>query len=388
MSATKYLPLLFANLWRRRIRTVLTFASVATAFLLFGLLVALRHAIAGGVELAGADRLISTHKVSFILSLPRSYSTRVAAIDGVRAVTALSWFGGTYRDERTTIVAQVADADTLFAVYPELELPADQRRAWLQNTTGMIVGEALARAYHWQVGDMIPLHSNIYRKRDGSNVWDLRVDGIYRNGTGGDTNALFFHYQYFNEPRAFDRDRIGWLVLRVSDPAQSAAVARRVDALFANSETETKTASEHAFAQGFINQVGNIGAIIAIVVGAVFFTMLLVTANTMGQSIRERTPELAVMKTLGFTGGQILALVLSESLLITLVGGAVGMLLARAIGGVARQALQQYLPLLGIPPGGWLAAAAFAIGLGLLAGALPAWSAWRLRITDALRQGG
>ena len=252
----------------------------------------------------------------------------------------------------------------------------------------MIIGEALANAYHWKIGDVIPLHSNIYRKRDGSNVWDLRVDGIYRNSASGDTNALFFHYQYFNEPRAFDRDRIGWMVLRVNDPARAALVARTIDTLFANSSTETKTSSERAFAQGFINQVGNIGAIISIVVSAVFFTMLLVTANTMSQSIRERTAELAVMKTLGFRSGQILGLVLSESLLITLLGGGLGMLLARSVTAVAHRALQQYLPLFGIPSGAWLAALAVAVGLGLLAGALPAWAAWRLKITDALRQGG
>jgi len=252
----------------------------------------------------------------------------------------------------------------------------------------MIVGQALANANKWKLGDVIPLHSNIYRKQDGSNVWDLRIDGIYGNTASGDTNALFFHYQYFNESVSFGRDRAGWLVLRVKDPAQSPAVARRIDALFANSDAETKTSSERAFAQSFINQVGNIGAIIAIVVGAVFFTMLLVTANTMGQSIRERTPELAVMKTLGFRSGQIMALVLAESLLLTLLGSVVGMLLARALAAFFHQVLQQYLPLLGIPPGALLAALAIASGLGLLAGALPAWNAWRLRITDALRQGG
>ena len=388
MSALKFMPLLFANLWRRPVRTLLTFASVTTAFLLFGMLVALRYAISGGVELSGADRLMTMHKVSFIISLPRSYVARVASMEGVRAVTALSWFGGYYPDERSNIVAQVADADTLFSVYPELELPAGQRQAWLQDATGMIVGEALAKANKWKLGDVIPLHSNIFRKRDGSNTWDLRIDGIFRNSTGGDTNSLFFHYSYFNEPRAFERDRIGWLILRVNNPAQVTTVARRIDAAFANSETETKTSTERAFAQGFINQVGNIGAIIAVVVAAVFFTMLLVTANTMGQSIRERTPELAVMKTLGFGGRQIMALVLSESLLITLIGGALGMMLARGFAAVVRRGMQQYLPLLGIPPGAWLAALGFAVLLGLLAGALPAWNAWRLRITDALRRGG
>lgn len=388
MSVLKYLPLLRANLWRRRIRTLLTFASVATAFLLFGLLMAMRHAITGGVELTGADRLITMHKMSFVLPLPRSYLQRVADVEGVRAVSAQNWFGGYYRDESATIVAQVVDADSLFAVYPELSLPAAQRAAWLADGGGMIVGQALADANQWKLGDVIPLHSNIYRQKDGSNVWDLRIDGIYSNTASGDTNALFFHYQYFNETRSFGRDTIGWLVLRVKDAAQSPAVARRIDALFANSESETKTSTERAFAQSFINQVGNISAIITVVVSAVLFTMLLVTANTMGQSIRERTPELAVMKTLGFTSGQVLALVLCESLLLTLAGSVVGMLLARGFATVAHRALQQYLPLLGVPPAAWWGALALAAVLGLLAGALPALSAWRLRITDALRQGG
>jgi len=388
VNVLRFLPLLLGNLQRHRIRTLLTLASVATAFLLFGLLQALNHALTGGVELTGADRLITTHKVSIIQMLPRSYLARAATMPGVRAATGLSWFGGTYRGERNTIVAQVADAETLFAVFPELQLPPAQRQAWLQDTTGAIVGEALARANDWKVGDVIPLRSSIFRKRDGSDTWELKVSGIFRNAEGGDTNALYFHYQYFNEPRDFGRDQVGWLVLRVADPGRTADVARRVDALFANSSTETKTSTEKAFAQGWINQAGNIGAIIRAVVSAVFFTMLLVTANAMAQSIRERTPELAVMKTLGFTSGQVLGLVLAESLLITTIGATIGMLLARTLAAGVRRAMQQYLPLMEIPPGAYLAALALTILLGLVAGALPAWSAWRLRISDALRQGG
>jgi len=388
MNALRFLPLLLANLGRRRVRTILTLASVTVAFLMFGLLEALRHALTGGVELTGADRLITMDKVSIIQMLPRSYVDRAAAVDGVRTVTALSWFGGAYRDERNTIVAEAADPDTLFAVYPEIELPAAQRQAWLADTTGTIVGESLARANHWQIGDVIPLRSTIFRKRDGGDTWELHVDGIFRNTLAGDTNALFLHYQYFNEPRVIARDQVGWLALRIADPARAADVARRVDALFANSSTETKTATERAFTQSFINQVGNIGAIITVVVAAVFFTMLLVTANTMAQSIRERTAELAVMKTLGFTGGEVLGLVLAEALLLTFIGGACGLLLARVLATGLRRALQQYLPLLAIPLGAYLAAAGFVIAFGLIAGALPAAAAWRLRITDALRQGG
>lgn len=382
----KLLPLLFANLQRRRVRTFLTIASVATAFLLFGLLQALRYALLGGVEMAGADRLMTMHKVSFIQSLPRSYLNRIRGVEGVRAATALEWFGGTYQTERNQIPAQVADPETLFDVYPEVVLGARQRQAWIDEPTGALVGEALARSNGWKLGDRIPLRSNIYRKRDGGDTWELVISGIYGMKNGGDTGGLFLHYSYFNESLGFGRDRAGWVVLRVRDPARMSEIARRIDAMFANSNTETKTDNERAFVQGFINQVGNVGAIITAIVSAVFFTMLLVTANTMAQSIRERTSELAVMKTLGFTGQQVLTLVLAESLLITLLGGITGMLLATVASNAARHSMQQYLPLLMITTEAYALAAACMLALGLLAGATPAWQALRLNITTALRR--
>jgi putative ABC transport system permease protein len=382
-----FLPLLLANLWRRRVRTILTIASVATAFLLYGLLEALRYALTGGVDLAGADRLIVTHKVSIIQSLPRSYLNRIAGLEGVRVATANTWFGGIYQDERNVIVAQVADADTLLEVYPEVLVSPEQRRAWRDEPTGALIGESLAGTYGWKIGDKIPLRSNIYRQRDGSDTWDLKISGIYRVKDGaGDTSSLFLHYKYFNESVSYGRDQAGWITLRVRDPARMADTARRIDALFANSFTETKTASERAFAQGWINMIGNVGAIITGIVSAVFFTMLLVTANTMAQAIRERTSELAVMKTLGFSGWRVLWLVLAESLLITVLGGALGMLFAGSIVDAAQEALRQYLPLLTIPPQAYVVAALFIVGLGLLSGAMPAWQAWRLRITTALRR--
>ena len=383
----RFLPLLWANLRRRLLRTLLTLASVATAFLLFGLLEALRYALTGGVELAGADRLITTDKVSIIQSLPRNYLNRIAGLPGVRVATGLSWFGGVYREDRNQVIAQVADPDTFFEVYPELVVSPEQRQAWQNDITGALVGESLARSWGWKIGDVIPLRSSIYHKQDGSNTWDLTVRGIYGvKNNAGDTNGLFLQYRYFNESVTFGRDRAGWVVLRVNDPAQLADVARRIDALFANSDTETKTATERAFAQSWINQIGNVGAIITAVVSAVFFTMLLVTANTMAQSIRERTAEVAVMKTLGFSGGQVMTLVLAEALLLTLLGGALGLLLASGVAYGARQALQQYLPLLLVPPRAYLNGLLLIVALGLLSGAIPAWQAWRLRITTALRR--
>ena len=381
----QFLPLLFANLRRRRVRTLLTVLSVATAFLMFGLMAALRNALLGGVELAGADRLITTHKTSIIQGLPRSYLNRIAGTDGVRVATSFGWFGGYYIDERNQVITEVADPETMQAVYPEILVDPQATRAWQSTHDCALVGEALANAWHWRVGQRIPLRSAIRRKQNGSDTWDLQVCGIYR-ATSGDTNAMFLRYDYYNEALRFGRDEAGWIVFRVKDPARMTEIARRIDALFANSSAETKTSSEQTFAQSWINQIGNVGAIINAVVSAVFFTMLLVTANTMAQAIRERTAELAVMKTLGFSGPQVLTLVLAESILITTLGGALGMALSTVFVRAARQELAQYLPMLSIPPRALLQALAFMLVLGLLAGALPAVQAWRLRIVEALRR--
>lgn len=381
-----YLPLLLANLRRRRTRTVLTLLSVATAFLLYGLMAALRNALFAGVELAGADRLITTHKTSIIQGLPRSYLNRIAGTDGVRVATSFGWFGGYYITERNRVIAQIADADTLEAVYPEFILGAGESRAWRSQRDCALVGESLARTWNWKVGDRFPLRSDFRRKADGSDTWELQVCGIYRVRDTGDTSNLFLRYDYYNESVRVGRDQAGWIVFRVRDAARMTEVARRVDALFANSSNETKTSSEQAFAQGWINQIGNVGAIITAIVSAVFFTMLLVTANTMAQSIRERTAELAVMKTLGFSGLQVLWLVLAESVLITVIGGTVGIGLSALVVQGIQPALAQYLPMLAIPPDALLAAAGFMLGLGLLSGALPAWQAWRLNIVTALRR--
>jgi putative ABC transport system permease protein len=383
----RFLPLLLANLQRRPLRTLLTVASVAAAFLMYGLLEALRYALTGGVELTGHDRLITMHKVSLTQSLPFSYAARIAGVDGVRAVCPLHWFGGVYRDERGVVIAMVVDPDRFLEVYPEILLPKEQRRAWLAERTGALVGQALAQAHGWKVGDIIPLRSSIYRQRGGGDTWPLKISGIYRiRDDAGDTNNLYLQYPYFNENLAYGRDTIGWLGVRIRNPDQAALIARRIDATFANSFAETKTSTERAFAQGFVNQVGNVGAIISAIVTAVLFTMLLVTANTMAQSVRERTGELGVLKTLGFTSTQVLALVLAESLLVTAGGALIGMGFATVITRAAARSLQQYLPLLAIQPRAWLGAAGLVLALGLVAGLLPGWQAWRLRITQALQR--
>jgi putative ABC transport system permease protein len=384
----KYLPLLWANLGRRRLRTSLTIASITVAFLLFGLVEALQYALVGGVELAGQDRLMTLHKVSIIQMLPRSYLERVRGLDGVRAACSFNWFGGYYQDERTQVFSYpVLGEQQLFEIYPEIQLPAEQKQAWLSERGGAIIGRALATARGWKVGDTIPLRTGIWFKKDGSNSWDMKISGIFDwKGEAGNTNVLYFHYDYFNEGKTIGRDQIGWMALRLIDANRAAQIAHAVDALFANSSTETKTASEKSFAQGFANQIGNIGTIVSVIVGAVLFTILLVTANTMAQSVRERTNEIAVMKTLGFSSASVTLLVLGEALLITLLGGGLGLLLGNlAVKGVGK-AMEQFLPLMVIPPKAYTLGFACMLLLGLLSGVLPCLQAWQLKITDALRR--
>lgn len=381
----KYLPLLWSNLQRKRLRTWLTLASIVVAFLLFGILQTMRAALTGGADVAGADRLVTMNKLSLIQPLPLSYLNRVRGVDGVRTAMSHDWFGGIYQDDRNQIVAMTADPTLFFEVYPEYQLSEAQRAAWRADRTGAIVGPAIAKKFGWKVGDTIPLRSNIYTRSDGSNTWDMKIVGIYQT-TNGDNLSLYFQYDYLNESRSFGRNQIGWIAVRVTDTTRSEEIARKIDAMFANSSAETKTSTEKAFIQAFANQMGNIGAIVTAVASAVFFTMLLVIANAMGQSVRERTSELAVMKTLGFSNRQVTTMVLAEALLITLLGAAIGLAVAALASNGLGQLMQQYFPTLGMPASTYTIGAAIAIVLGALAGALPCAQAWRLKIVDALRK--
>lgn len=382
----KFLPLLWASLQRKRLRTWLTLASIIVAFLLFGVLQTMRAALTGGANLAGVDRLMTIHKVTLIQPLPSSYLNRVRSIDGVRVATSLNWFGGVYQDDRNQIPVMTVDPEAFFQVYPEYQLPPEQLANFKADRTAAIVGEMVAQRFGWKVGDTIPMRSNIYTNKSGGNVWDMKVAGIYKTTNNTDNQSVYFHYDYLNEARTFGRDDIGWIVTRLKNPDDSAEIARKIDALFANSSTETKTSTEKAFIQGFANQMGNIGAIVTAVASAVFFTLLLVIANTISQSVRERTNELAVMKTLGFSSFSVTALVLAESLLLTLLGAATGLGLAALTAQGLAKALAQFFPALGMPPATLALGAAIAVILGVIAGALPSAQAWQLKIVDALRK--
>jgi putative ABC transport system permease protein len=381
----RFLPLLLANLRRRTLRTVFTLLSIAIAFLLYGLLAAVKNGFEANGNLAGVDRLVTIDKVSVVQPLPISYLQRIAAVPGVRLVTHSTWFGGHYQNERSIIVTYPVPPESYLAMYPEFLLPAAQKQRWLHDRVGAIVGRRLADDHGWKVGDRIPLRSDIYARADSSYTWDFVIDGIYDNkDPSGDVNSFLFSYDYLDESRSDGKGTVGWYIVRVADSAQSARVAAAIDGLFTNSAAETKTDSEKAFVQGFAKQTGDIGAIVTAIGVAVFFTMLLVSANTMAQSVRERTGEVAVLKTLGFSDAGVLALVIGESLLLTMLGGAIGIAGATLAVGHLSHALSEYLSAFLLTPQALLVGLALMVALGVVAGALPAVRAARLRIVDGL----
>ncbi len=382
----KYLHLVWRSLLRRKVRTIFTALSILVAFLLFGALMALRGAFSMGVDLAGADRLVMIQKVSFIQPLPLAYQGRIAAAEGVASVTHSSWFGGIYQDPSNFFAQMAVEPGPFLDMYPEYVLPDEQRQAWLANRTGAIIGRALAERFGWQIGDRIPLQATIWQQ-PGGGAWEFTIEGIYDAGVQGtDVSQMFFHYDYLNEGREFGADLVGWYVIRVDNPDEADRVAQRLDAMFANSPSETKTSTEKAFVQAFASQIGDIGAIMIAILVTVLFTILIVAGNTMAQSIRERTNELAVLKTLGFTDGKVLGLVLLESCLLAVIGGGIGLALAwlATQGGDPTGGL---LPPFRLPPRDLLLGVGLIVALGLASGLVPALQARRLRIVDALRKG-
>jgi len=381
----KYFRLIWKNAWRKKIRTSLTILSVFVAFLLFALLSAIGFAFRGGVDVADADRLVIIDKISLINMLPMSYMNRVASTDGVASVTHASWFGGYYQDPRNQFPQFPVDPQSYFDMYPEFDMAAEQLEAFKRNRIGAVVGQELATTYGWKVGDRIPLQATIWTKADGGRTWEFVLEGIFStDDPRGSTALLLFQYDYFEEARAFAKGTVGWYILRVESGANPIQVANAIDQQFANSPNETETSTEAAFAQSFAKQFGNIALIVTLVLGAVFFTLLLVSGNTMSQSVRERISELAVLKTLGFTDHSVLGIVLSESILIMLMGGLLGLGLGWVlVQGIAQQ-MGAFLPGVFLSPGAIALGVAMMVGAGIMAGIFPALKAMRLSIIDAL----
>jgi putative ABC transport system permease protein len=384
----KFLGLVLANLQRRKLRTALTLLSILVAFLLFGFLCAIKEAFTAGVTLAGVDRLITRHKVSLIQSLPLSYEQRIASIPGVSATAHQSWFGGIYQDPKNFFATIPVEPEKFLAMYPEFLLPAAEKAAWMKTRNGAIVGRGLVKRFGWKIGDHIPLTCPIWGEPANQPNWDFEITGIYDGAKKGtDTSGMYFRYDYFDEARTRNKGEIGWVGVRVQNPDQAADIAKKIDEEFANSPYETKSEPEGAFAAGFAQQVGDIGAILMAVLSAVFFTILLVAGNTMSQAVRERTEELGVLKAMGFTNELVLALVLAESCVIAAVGGLAGLGLAWLIISSGNP-VPQLLPIFYLPPRDLLLGLAGIAALGIVAGAMPAIQAMRLRIAVALRRNG
>jgi putative ABC transport system permease protein len=379
----KFIPLLWSSLWRKKIRTVFTLLSVFIAFLLFGLLMAIRTAFAFGVDIAGLDRLVLIHKVSLIMPLPVSYEGRLRATPGVAMVTHNTWFGGVYQDPSNFFAQIVVDPEPFMKLYPEYKLPADQYAAWLADRQGVVVGVDLAKRFNWKIGDRIPIQGTIWRPKKGD-IWEFNIVGMYDGEPGIDKTQLFIRYDYLDENRIAGQGLVGWYIVKIADASQAHRMGATFDDMFANSSAETKTTTEKGFIEGFAKQVGDIGAMMIAILVAVLFTMMLVAANTMAQSVRERRAEVGVLKTLGFSNTAILVLVLSESVLIALLGGGLGLLAAWLF-------VQQgdptggMLPIFALFTRDVLLGAALIVGLGIVAGLLPAVNAMQLKITDALR---
>ena len=382
----KFMPLIWANLKRKKLRTLLTAQSILVAFLLFGYLCAIREALNAGVSVAGADRLVVRHKVSLIQLLPETYKARMEKISGVVSATHQTWFGGIYQDPRNFFPQMPVVPEEFLAMYPEFILAPEAKNRWLETRTGAIVGRKTADRFKLKVGDRVPIRSTIWGKKDGSRVWEFDIVGIFDGRDKSvDTTPLYFRYDYFEESRAFGSGRVGWYAIRVRDPAQSAEIAKQVDEEFANSPAETKTETEGAFVQAFAKQVGDIALITAAILSAVFFTILLVAGNTMSQAVRERTGELGALKAIGFTNRRVLGLVLAESCLLAGFGGGLGLGLATLL--ISRgDPTGSLLPLFHLPGRDVVKGCLFALALGLATGVLPALQAMRLRVADALRR--
>jgi putative ABC transport system permease protein len=377
----KYKSLIMANLFRKKLRTTLTIGSFVVALFLFGLLVVVHGAFNQGVDVAGADRLDVINKTSIIQPLPYSYRDQILRIPGVKAITYDNWFGGVYQDEKNFFPQFAIDPENQRVVFPEFVIPDDQWKAFLEDREGAIAGSGIAKRFGWKVGDRIPIKGAIY-----PGDWEFNIRGIYTGSRDNDDLTQFwFHYKYLDERRQYGKGLVGWYTVKLDTPDDSTRVVKAVDTMFANSPYETKTETEKALASDFAKQFGNIGFLISAVGSVVFFTLLLVTGNTMAIAVRERIGELAVLKAVGFNDRFVLFLVLGESLMIAAIGGAIGLALCKlmTLGG---DPTHGFLPFFYLPGPMILLGFGVALAVGVLAGILPATSAMRLRVVDALRR--
>ena len=377
----KYFPLIWAGLWRKRARTIFTMLSIVVAFLLFGLLQGINQGFNTVVQNLNVDRLYVSARTNMTDGLPISYANRIRTVPGVRAVSHWTYFGGYYQNARNPIPAFSTEPEALFKIYREIKVQPEYIEAMKRTRTGVLVSEALAQQHKWKIGDRIPLGTSIWTTRDGASTWYFDVVGTFDlSEVGGGFPSFYLNHDYFEENAAFGDGVVHYYLVGIEDPQQATKVSLAIDAMFANSSAETRTQTESALAQMQLKQIGDINFIVNAIVGAVLFTLLFLTANTMAQSVRERTSELAVLKTLGFADVKVLALVLIEALLLCVFAAAIGLALANLAFPALKPIFGDFrMPLVVIAMG-----AGMALLLALLSGLPPALRARQLNIVDAL----
>ena len=383
----KYLPLLWAGLFRKKSRTLLTLASIVVAVLLFGLLQAVQMAFESGADAADAKRLLTTARYSIIEPLPIAYLKRIEQVPGVVGVAYADWFGAKYQNESNAFPVFAVDPERYLAMYPEFTIAPAHREAFAKTRTGAVAGVRLVERFGWKIGQPLPISSEIHAKQDGDLNWQFDLVGVMDAedpAVRGNTDVVLINVAYFDEARQFGRGKTGWYIERIADSGQAKEISTAIDTLFMNSPDETKTQPEKEFAIGFAKQIGDIGALVTRILIAVFFTILILTGNTLAQSIRERIPELAILKTLGFSDGKVTALVVAEAVLMLVLGGAIGMAAATALLPVVNGGTGGRFPPLFVDTATWVWALGIALGVALAIGLPPALRARRLRIVDAL----
>jgi putative ABC transport system permease protein len=377
--------LTLANIWRWRLRAAFTVATLVVAFTVLGVMLPIERVFNLGVKVAHADRLIVANKASLMQTLPQRYQDRIAEVKGVARVVRYAFFGAFYQEPSKAVLALATDPQDFVDLMPEMQFASkDDLQRWYDDPASVAVGRALADKHGWKVGDMVPLYSVLYPRRDGGNSWSFRIAAIFDGrDSNSNTQSLMLHYRYFDELRAHGQGAVGWFNVRVADARQSEQVAQAIDKLFANSATETHTATEEAFTQEFMRQVGNFSLMVILALGAVFFTLVLVVANSLSESVNARMPEFALLKTLGFRSHTLAAMVLAESLLVCLIGGVAGAVLGAAAIPLLRTHSEMLASI-----SFWWQDVAWALALlgavALVTASIPAWRVWRAPLAASL----
>ena len=377
----KFFPLVWTSLWRKKARTIFTLLSIVIAFLLFGLLQGVNAWLNAFGTGSNANRLYVVSRVSQVQPLPGAYLHQIEGVPGIRKATYIAGISGFYQEKSNNLLALATDAKTFFALYPEWQVAPGQLATMSRTRAGAIVAAPLMRAFGWKVGDRLPLRTSVM-KQDGSSDWDFEIVGTYDVPTSpAEANRILVNYAYFDEARRLERGTAWAFVVAVDDPARSAQICAAVDALFVNSAYETVTQDEKAYVQAQLRELGDVSLMANAIVAAVLFTLLFLTGNTMMQSVRERTPELAILKTVGFSDRSVTVLVLIEAILLCLLAASLGLAAAAAVFPItaALGIAGASLPLKVVAAG-----LAMAVVLALASGLPPAWRAQRLVIVDAL----